>query len=478
MRMTLPNLRVSDTLRGVKEEFSPIDPPNVKIYVCGPTVYDVAHVGHARPAVFFDVVRRYLGRLGYRVFLVTNVTDVEDKIIRRAKEEGVSFREIADRYEREYFEAMASLGVMLPTVVPRATDYIEDMIRVIEGLIEKGHAYPAENGDVYFDVSSFPDYGKLSKIKVEELVAGARVEPGEGKRSPEDFALWKASAPGEPSWPSPWGPGRPGWHIECSVMILNLLGPQIDIHGGGQDLVFPHHENEIAQTEAYTGISPFVRYWMHVGLVTVGGEKMAKSLKNYFEVKVAVEEFGSNAVRTFLLSAHYRSPLEFGPDALRSARARFESWRSALMRAEAYLREAGPSHELSEEEGKLREELLEARDRFYEAMSDDFDTPKALSAIDSVSAIASRIVSESLSPNLAGEAAATLRDFLQLLGFSVAEGAAPAELNQLIELLVDVRAALRRKKMWDLSDEIRSRLAELGVKLEDKGDRTVWWVEQ
>ncbi|MDK2464332.1 MAG: cysteine--tRNA ligase [Candidatus Korarchaeota archaeon] len=475
--MYLPALRLSDTLRGVKEEFSPLDPPNVRMYVCGPTVYDVAHIGHARPAVFFDVVRSYMERLGYRVSLVTNVTDIDDKIIKRANEEGVSFREVAERYEREYFEAMSMLGVSLPTVVPRATDYIDDMIRVVEGLIERGHAYATERGDVYFDVSTFPEYGKLSKVRVEELVAGARVEPGEGKRSPEDFALWKAAAPGEPSWPSPWGPGRPGWHIECSAMILRLLGPQIDIHGGGQDLVFPHHENEIAQMEAYTGKSPFVRYWMHVGLVTVKGEKMAKSLKNYFAVKVAAEEFGAEALRAFLLSAHYRSPLEFSPEAVRAAGSRLESWQSALMRAEAYLRESGPSHSLSSEDLELREKILSARAAFFDAMSDDFDTPKALAALDAISAAASKVTSESLAPNVAAEAVAALRDLMGVLGFEVVPGAASAELERVVNLLVQVRSELRRRKIWDLADTIRSRLGELGIRLEDRGEETVWWIE-
>ncbi len=475
--MYLPALRLSDTLRGVKEEFSPLDPPNVRIYVCGPTVYDVAHIGHARPAVFFDVVRRYMERLGYRVFLVSNVTDVEDKIIRRAREEGVPFREVAERYEREYFEAMSRLGVSLPTVVPRATDYIEDMIRMVEGLVERGHAYVAENGDVYFDVSTFPEYGKLSKVRVEELVAGARVEPGEGKRSPEDFALWKAASPGEPSWPSPWGPGRPGWHIECSAMILRLLGPEIDIHGGGQDLVFPHHENEIAQMEAYTGKSPFVRYWMHVGLVTVKGEKMAKSLKNYFAVKVAVEEFGAEAVRAFLLSAHYRSPLEFSPEAIRAAGRRWESWRSALMRGEAYLRDSGPSHDLTPEDREVRERVLSARAAFYEAMSDDFDTPRALAAVDAVSAAASKVASESLAPNVAAEAISTLKDLLGVLGFDAGGRGMSSELKGAVSVLIQVRSELRRRKVWDLADMIRSRLGELGIRLEDRGEETVWWME-
>ncbi len=468
---------MSDTLRGVKEEFTPLDPPNVRMYVCGPTVYDVAHIGHARPAVFFDVVRRYMERLGYRVFLVTNITDVDDKIIKKANEEGLSFREVAERYEKEYFEAMSRLGVSVPTVVPRATDYIDDMIRVVEGLIERGHAYATERGDVYFDVSTFPEYGKLSKVRVEDLVAGARVEPGEGKRSPEDFALWKAAAPGEPSWPSPWGPGRPGWHIECSAMILRLLGPQIDVHGGGQDLVFPHHENEIAQMEAYTGKSPFVRYWMHVGLVTVKGEKMAKSLKNYFAVKVAVEEFGAEALRAFLLSAHYRSPLEFSPEAVKAAGSRLESWRSALMRAEAYLRESGPSHSLSSGDLELRDRILSARAAFFEAMSDDFDTPKALAALDAISAAASKVTSESLAPNVAAEAVAALRDLMGILGFEVVPGAASAELERVVNLLVQVRSELRRRKIWDLADTIRSRLGELGIRLEDRGEETVWWIE-
>ncbi len=470
-------LTVSDTLTGDKRPFEPLNPPEVKMYVCGPTVYDSPHLGHARVAVFFDVVTRYLSLLGYRVRYVSNVTDVEDKIIKRASEEGTDFLEVARRYEREYFAAMASLGVAPPLIVPRATEYVEDMVDFISGLVEKGHAYVSD-GDVYFDVSSFPEYGKLSKVSVEDLVAGARVEPGGGKRSPEDFALWKAAKPGEPSWPSPWGPGRPGWHIECSVMINKTLGDQIDIHGGGSDLIFPHHENEIAQSEAYTGKSPYVRYWMHVGLVRVAGEKMAKSLRNYFLVSEAVRRWGAGGVRLWLLSAHYRSPLDFEESALDSAAARFARLRSAVLRAAAYAARRPLPGRLSPRDEAAMARVWELRDDFHRAMLDDFGTPRALASLDGLAGVVAEAVSGRGSPTIAAAAGSELVRLASILGLDLTaaevgsvSGEAP------VELLIKVRTELRKRKMWDLADEIRERLAEIGVKIEDVGEETVWWFE-
>src|SRR4030042_788998 len=323
------SLRIYNSLTKKKDVFIPLREGRVAMYVCGVTVYDRCHIGPARAAVVFDVIFRFLRLAGYDVTYVRNYTDVDDKIILRANREGVSSREIAERYIREYEEDMDSLGVQRPTVEPRATENIPQIIALVQKLAEKGFAYPVE-GDVYFSVEKNPGYGKLSGRELEEMRAGARVEVDERKRNPLDFALWKASKPGEPEWDSPWGPGRPGWHIECSAMSLRYLGESFDIHGGGKDLIFPHHENEIAQSESFTGVKPFVKYWMHNGLVQLGEEKMSKSLGNLVTIKEALKKYSADAIRIFILSSYYRGPLSYSEEALESAERGADRLRQAV----------------------------------------------------------------------------------------------------------------------------------------------------
>ena len=472
--MTLPELMLSDTLTGEKSRFVPIDHPQVKMYVCGPTVYDEPHLGHAKTAIFFDIVRRYLSRLGYSVFYVANITDIDDKIINRALEEGVSWKEVAKRYEEEYFRAMDSLNVLPATVNPRATNFISRMIEFISGLLSSGKAYITPDG-VYFSVESFEKYGLLSKIRMEDLMRDPRIEKGVNKRNPADFALWKFAKPNEPSWKAPWGDGRPGWHIECSTMIYELMGPSIDIHGGGSDLIFPHHENEIAQMEALTG-KKFVRYWMHVGLLQVRGEKMAKSLKNYFSVRSALGEYDADAIRIFLTSAHYRKPLEFSLESMNGARERVKSWKDSAMRALKYSEE-GRKGELNENEKEVKLMIDNEMRKFFLAMSDDFNTPLAYSSIDLISAAASRIVSESLSQNLASEAFFNLAEALSILGIDLMAKKRVDERGY-IEALIEVRKQLREIKMYDIADKIRKKLMDMGVMVEDRNGETIWWIKE
>ncbi|HHY93839.1 MAG TPA: cysteine--tRNA ligase, partial [Firmicutes bacterium] len=391
-------IRVYDTLTRQLRDFVPRDPGQVSIYVCGVTPYDEAHLGHARPSVFWDVVRRYLEYRGYRVRLVQNFTDIDDKVIARARELGRNPLDVSREYSRRYLEDMASLGVKPVDHYPRVSEHIPEIVRVIAGLVEKGFAYEA-GGDVYFEVKRFPSYGKLSGRSVDELWAGARVEVGEQKRHPEDFALWKAAKPGEPSWPSPWGPGRPGWHIECTAMALHYLGNGFDLHGGGIDLIFPHHENEIAQSEAFTGEEPFVRYWLHNGLITMRQDKMSKSLKNFVTIRALLRQHSPGAIRLFLLSTHYRSPLELPPDygerlqeaeraherllnASRRLREALEFWpKGAAQAAPGAAPPAGPAPAAADATEILRKATTQARDDFQRALDDDFNTPLALASL-------------------------------------------------------------------------------------------------
>src|SRR5512138_466703 len=335
------SLKLYNTLTGTKEEFVPLEPGKVKMYVCGVTVYDNCHIGHARANVAFDVVYRYLRTSGFDVTYVRNYTDIDDKIINRANKEGVPYNVISERYIKTFDEDMARLGLALPTHQPRATEHVDDIIRLVQTLIDRGHAYQS-GGDVYFSVETFPSYLKLSKRTLEEMQAGARVEVGELKRNPMDFALWKEAKPGEPFWESPWGKGRPGWHIECSAMSSCLLGETFDIHGGGRDLIFPHHENEIAQSEAATG-KPFVRYWLHNGFVNINAEKMSKSLGNFFTIREVLDRYDSEVLRFFLLSAHYRSPIDFSDQNLADAEAGLDRIYSSLAALDEVLEKAAPA---------------------------------------------------------------------------------------------------------------------------------------
>ncbi|WP_163328297.1 cysteine--tRNA ligase [Desulfurobacterium thermolithotrophum] len=467
-------IRVFNTLTEKKEEFKPLNDKTVKMYVCGPTVYDHAHIGHARSAVVFDVIRRWLEYRGYRVIYVRNYTDVDDKIIKRSKEEGIPWYEVAKKYIDSYEEDMKALNIKEPTYKPKVTEHIEEIIEMIKGLIAKGYAYESE-GDVYFSVEKFSEYGKLSKRKTEELIAGARIEPGEKKKNPLDFALWKKSKEGEPGWESPWGIGRPGWHIECSAMAMKYLGKTMDIHGGGLDLIFPHHENEIAQSEAYTGKS-FVRYWLHNGFVMVNKEKMSKSLGNFFTIKDILKEFSSDVLRLFLLSTHYRSPIDFSFERLKDAERSFGRLLNFIESKEII--EKLPTFEKNSEIFDVENYKLQ----FESAMDDDFNTARALGVIfelvKEANLIKDKAIKENKISNKEKEAILKAIDivesYLKLLGFKLEKKKQEGIEDELIKLLIDVRSELRKRKTFDLADKIRDGLKDLGIILEDLPSGTIY----
>lgn len=455
-------MRLYNTLTKRKEEFVPLHEGEVRMYSCGPTVYDYFHIGNARPFIIFDTLRRYLEYKGYKVLFVQNFTDIDDKMIKRANEEGITVKELGDRFINEYFKDADALGIKRATFHPRATQHISDMIALIRKLIEKGVAYEV-NGNVYFDTSAFPEYGKLSGQKLEELEAGARVEVEEGKRNPMDFALWKAQKPGEPAWDSPWGKGRPGWHIECSVMAMRYLGETIDIHAGGQDLIFPHHENEIAQSEAATG-KPFARYWLHNGYINVNNQKMSKSLGNFFTVRDILKQFDPEVVRFFMLSAHYRNPINFSEDMLRQAQSALERLYNCKANL-LHMMENAAEKELSEEERDFVQRLAGYKARFEEAMDDDINTADALAAIfDMVRDINSQL-SASSSRQAVERAYALLDELTGVLGLLRKDPR--QELDPEIKALIEKRQQARKEKNWALADQIRDELRARGIILED-----------
>lgn len=471
-------MKVYNTLSGQKEEFTPPQDGVVKVYVCGITPYAPSHIGHARPAVFWDVVRRFLEYRGYRVFAVQNFTDIDDKIIAASQQEGMPPLELAARYANQYLEEVRRLGVKPMNAYPKASEHINEIIAMIQGLIDRGYAYEA-NGDVYFSVTSFEDYGKLSHRTLDEMKAGARVEVSDKKRHPMDFALWKAAKPGEPKWPSPWGEGRPGWHIECSAMSIKYLGPSFDLHGGGTELVFPHHENEIAQSEAFTGIKPFVRFWVHNELVNIHGEKMSKSLGNIITIREMLEKYHPCAIRLFLLSAHYRTPLNFSEEAMMSAVRGYERMQGALDNLWAAARTAptAPEETLPE----LEETFKEAKDKFIASMEDDFNTAGAIAALFELTREVNAC-QEWLNAHPGG-ATRYLNKFVELVSIlGVAEDprmkqASPSDdalVEGLISLLIEVRQKARERKDWTTADQIRNRLGELGIQLEDGPTGTRW----
>ena len=451
-------MRLYDTLSGDKREFTP-GGEEVTMYVCGVTPYAETHVGHALSYMVFDVLRRYLELQGYKVHHVENFTDVDDKIIQRANKEGISTEELTARHIEDYFRVMDALNVKRADVYPRATQEIPKMLEIISALVEKGYAYPAE-GDVYFRVQKEPDYGKLSHRTVEGMMDGARAELGENKDHPLDFALWKGAKPGEPSWESPWGPGRPGWHIECSAMALRYLGDTVDIHGGGQDLVFPHHENEIAQAEAYTGVKPFVRTWVHNGLLHLDEEKMSKSLGNLVTVKEALAAHSPDALRLLFLSSHYRSPLTYTEELVSSS----ERSRERLLNA---LRPG------SESTAESSIDASAYRDRFVAAMDDDLNTPQAVAVLFD---LAREINRQKEVGNAVAEAQQMLRELAAILGLNLADtdGSGHPDSFAFVDLLVETRDQLREERNWKLADSIRTRLEELGVSLEDSPQGTQW----
>ena len=452
-------MKIHNTMTRMKEELVPLTPGELRMYSCGVTVYDLSHVGHARMMIVFDVIARYLRFSGYRLTFVRNFTDIEDKIIRRANQEGVPASEVSERYVEAFRRDIAALGVLAPEVEPKATEHVPEMILLIERLVARGYAYVVD-GDVYFEVRRFPGYGKLSGKNLDDLMVGARVEVDERKRDPRDFALWKGAKPGEPAWDSPWGPGRPGWHIECSAMSIRYLGESFDIHGGGEDLIFPHHECEIAQSEAVTG-QTFARYWLHNGMVNMGREKMSKSLGNTLTIRDLVARHDPAALRLFLLGTHYRSPLDWSEDrVVDSARALERLWRPIDDAAKL----ATPSAP-----AVLPPELAGFRRRFVEAMDDDFNTPEALAALFDLSRA---LRAERLPDDVLVSGARELRDLAGVLGL---DGPRRAELDaERLTRLIDERAEARRQRNWKRADEIRAEIEGLGAVLEDKATGTEW----
>ncbi len=463
-------IRIYNTLTRKKEPFETLEPGVVRMYVCGPTVYDKAHVGHAMSTLVYDIMRRYLEYRGYRVIHVMNYTDVDDKIIQRANQLGKHPLALAGEYIREYEQHITALNVLPPTVSPRATGEIDRIIAMVKQLIDRGHAY-AGDGDVYFRVTSKADYGKLSWRKLEEMQAGARVEVDERKEHPMDFVLWKSSKPGEPAWDSPWGPGRPGWHIECSAMNLHHLGEQIDIHGGGNDLIFPHHENEIAQTESLTG-KPFARYWVHNGMLQFAGDKMSKSLGNFVTIEEFLQKHEADALRMLVLNAGYRNPLTFNDEVVAQAERSLERLRSALRPASAAIG-SGADPEIIQ---ALQAQMEATHQGFIAAMDDDFNTAGALGHLFDLVRAINQARDAGADDETLAPAQALLRELAEkVFGLRLTrpvESHTPAA--PFIDLLVAVRNELRREKLWSLSDMIRDRLAELGVILEDGKGGTTW----
>ena len=459
------SLKVYNTLTNEKEEFIPLDDKKVKMYVCGPTVYDKCHIGHARCYVAFDLIRRYLEFSGYRVTYVQNFTDVDDKIINKSLETGEDTFQIADRYIDDYFTSMDSLNVKRADIYCKATDHIQDMISFVENLVEKGIAYAVE-GDVYFSVEKAPGYGQLSGIDIEQMKAGARIAVDEKKHDPLDFALWKKAKEGEPRWKSPWGDGRPGWHIECSTMSRVYLGDTLDIHGGGQDLIFPHHENEIAQSQAATG-NQFVRYWLHNGFVTIRDEKMSKSLGNIVTVEDLLKKYSPERLRYFLISSQYRKPIDFTESNIEEA----EKAITRLFHTIDNIRSAMEKQDTEKGEAFSPESYLQ---QFKAAMDDDFNTPLALAALFELARETNRRIEQgtidSSSLKEIYEIFIELGDVLGLLFHREMEGLTEDILN----ILIAVRNTARERKLWDISDTIREQLRNIGIYLEDSSQGTKW----
>ncbi len=491
-------LKVYNTLTGRKEEFTPLVPGKVRMYVCGVTVYDYCHLGHARSALVFDVIRRYLAYSGYTVEFVKNFTDVDDKIIKRANEQGVSCEAITAKFIEAYYEDMDRLGIGRAWREPKATEHIADIVALIERLVAKGHAYVLD-GDVYYAVKSYPAYGRLSKRKAEELLAGARVEVDERKRDPMDFALWKASKPEEPAWDSPWGPGRPGWHIECSAMSMRHLGETFDIHGGGMDLIFPHHENEIAQSCAATG-KEFARYWLHNGFVQVNQEKMSKSLGNFFTIREIFEKSDwperetGEMLRYFLLSTHYRSPLDFSDQSLKEAKSALNGF------YDLFTRLAEPERKTAADTG-VASAIERCRGEYRRAMDDDFNTPVAIAELQRLRTDVNKLLEQGLSTDARKLARHEFRSIGDVLGlfhldkwqfkrglvlkaepgaYEISGGVATLSVEaKLTDADIEARIAerndARRQKDFKKADEIRRYLADHGIIIEDKPDGTSRW---
>ncbi|MBQ9949598.1 MAG: cysteine--tRNA ligase [Clostridia bacterium] len=456
-------MQIYNTMTKKKETLCPIKPGEIGMYVCGPTVYSFIHIGNARPLIVFDTLRRYLEYTGVKVRYIQNFTDIDDKVIRRANDESCTYLDVSNKYIEEYFRDADALNVMRSTVNPRATEHIDEIISLVEKLIEKGHAYPADNGDVYFSVRSYPAYGKLKGQSIDDMESGARIDPTEHKKDPLDFALWKGAKPGEPSWDSPWGKGRPGWHIECSAMSMNILGETFDIHAGGVDLVFPHHENEIAQSEAATG-KPFANYWMHNGHINVNNQKMSKSLGNFFTVRDITKEYEPEVLRLFMLGAHYRSPFNFSRelmDQAKSSLARLRTARERLMNAHVGAE--------TEADAEFMKETEKTEAAFRAAMDDDLNTADALGVIFDFVRKCNTFVTEPRSEKALSEAKRLFADMTGVFGILIQEEAKEEFPAEALELLAQ-RTEARKVKDWAKSDELRDKLKEMGYAVVDSKD--------
>ncbi|MCL2392287.1 MAG: cysteine--tRNA ligase [Oscillospiraceae bacterium] len=466
-------MKLFNTLTMKKDEFVPLVPGKVTMYACGPTVYNYFHVGNARPLIMFDVLRRYLEYRGNEVTFIQNFTDIDDKIINRANEEGLSNTDISEKYIQEYWTDAHGLGVRDATIHPKATENVDEIIAMISKLIANGFAYQS-GSDVYYRTAKFPEYGKLSRQPLEELQAGARVDVTEVKENPMDFALWKGAKPSEPFWDSPWGQGRPGWHIECSAMASRYLGDTIDIHCGGQDLTFPHHENEIAQSEGCSG-KQFVRYWVHNGFISVDSKKMSKSLGNFFTVREAAEAYGYENIRMFMLMSHYRSPLNYSGAILLQAKSALERLKTAKSNLE-FIAENG-SDKLSAVESELIETLPNFKKRFVEAMDDDFNTADAIAVIFELVRESNTVAAcEAPSQEFARSVLAILHEFDGVLGLFYTQ-VDDAGLDTEVEALIQARQSARSEKNWAEADRIRDQLSAMGIVLEDTPQGVKWRIE-
>lgn len=457
-------MKVFNTLTRKKEEFIPIEKGVVRMYSCGPTVYNYFHIGNARPFIIFDTLRRYLEYCGNTVYFVQNFTDIDDKMINKANELGITVKELADRYIAEYFKDADNLGIKRATVHPRATENIDAIIGIIRELEEKGYAYNVD-GDVYFATKKFKDYGKLSHQPLEDLESGARININEDKNDPMDFALWKKQKPGEPAWESPWGPGRPGWHIECSAMANKYLAKTIDIHSGGQDLIFPHHENEIAQSECAHGV-PFANYWMHNGYINIDNKKMSKSLGNFFTVREIAEEFDYEVIRFFMLSAHYRSPINFSKTLMESARSGLERIYNCISDMK-FFAEKADSHALTDKENEYKEKIETLKAKYIAAMDDDLNTADAISAIFEIVSEANKAITaqSGFSKEVIGFTVDTVKELGGVLG--LLQKSEDGEISAEVKALLDERQAARASRDWAKSDELRDKLREMGITVKD-----------
>ena len=459
-------INVYNTLGRKVEEFQPISEEEVKIYVCGPTVYDYPHLGHARTYLAFDMIIRYLKYRGYNVKTIINITNIDDKIIKRAKKNNEDPQELADRFEQIYYEDMDALGIENADFYPRVSDHIPEIIEMVETLIKKGNAYVSD-GDVYFDVSTVKDFGTLSGQKIEDMRSGARVAVREGKRNPHDFALWKKSEEGDPYWDSPWGRGRPGWHIECSTMSMKYLGPQLDVHSGARDLIFPHHENEIIQSEAYTGKRPFVKYWIHTGFLTIDGEKMSKSLGNFITIRQLLEKYDPEAFRLFVASTHYRNPIDYSEESINQTGQNLER----IYNTKRLLKNAIASSRSTEATDEFLEEISEIKQGFLNSMDYDFNTAQALAQYFELIRLANQAIAKNADKQTLQTFLAMIDELGRVFGLFQKERK-EKEIPDEVKKLVAAREDARKQKDWKKADEIRDKIKELGYRIRDYPDRT------